>query len=238
MVEFFIEFSVFHFGVPKIIITDNGTQFVREKFTNTLSKFKIKHVKASAAYPQANGQVEVSNRTILQGLKKRIDEIPRCWVEELPNVLWAYRITSRSATGASPFRMAYGVEAVSPVKISLTSPRVKYFNCEGSMEGLNFHSDLVEDVRDEAVAKTLLQQQKIAAYFNKKIKVRQFLVNDLVLRESATSQPMVTGKFKAHQEGPYKVAKVVSPGIYDLLFLDETPIKNTWNGIHLRKFYQ
>lgn len=106
MIQFLMEFIVFRFGVPRIVVTDNGTQFVGEDFTGTLEQLKIKHIKASVAYPQSNGQVEVSNRTILQGLKKRIEETPSSWVDELPNVLWSYRTTPRSATGESPFRMA------------------------------------------------------------------------------------------------------------------------------------
>lgn len=121
MVEFLTEFIIFQFAVPRIIITDNGTQFVGETFTGALSQLKIKHIKASVAYPQENGRVKVSNRTILSGLKKRVEETPRFWVDELPNILWSYRITSRTTTSYSPFRLAFCVEAVSPVEISLIS---------------------------------------------------------------------------------------------------------------------
>lgn len=145
-----------------IIVTDNGTQFIGENFTSTLSELMIKHIKASVVYPQANDQVKVSNRTILQGLKKRIDEITHCWVDELPNVLWSYRTTLRSTTGVSPFRMAYGVEAVSPVEISLTIATIVHFNPEASNQGLLLHNDLLEEVREDAAAKTMLQQSKIA----------------------------------------------------------------------------
>lgn len=187
MMEFLMEFIVLRFVIPRIIVTDNDTQFVGEKFTNTLSEYKIKHIKASVAYPKENGLVEVSKRKILQGLKKSINEIPRCWVHKLPNVLWAYRMTPKTSKGVSPFRMAYGVEAVSPVQISLTTARVDFFDPEGSYQGLGMCNDLAEEVRDEATARILLQQSKTSAYFNKKVKVKQFLVNDLVLRESTAS---------------------------------------------------
>lgn len=70
----------------------------------------------------------------------------------------------------------------------------------------------MDEVREEAAAKVLLQQTKTAAYFNKRVKAKHFLVNDLVLRESATSQPTISGKFEAPWEGPYKVSKVVGTG--------------------------
>ncbi|XP_074324262.1 uncharacterized protein LOC141661177 [Apium graveolens] len=132
MVEFLMEYIIFRFVVPRIVVTDNGTQFVGEKFTQILSQLRIKHIKSSVAYPQANGQVEVSNRIILQGLKKRVDELPRSWVDEFPNILWPYRMTFRSATGISPFKMAFVLEAVSPVEVYLNSLRVEYFDAEAS----------------------------------------------------------------------------------------------------------
>ncbi|XP_074323157.1 uncharacterized protein LOC141660095 [Apium graveolens] len=189
-------------------------------------------------YPQANGLAEVTNRTILQGLNKRIEEIPRCWVGELPNMLWSYRTTPRSSTGETPFFLAYGVEAVLPVEISLLSPRVKVFNPSLALEGVQFHNDLLEETREESRLRMIAQQEKTANYFNKKVRSKHFKVGDLVLWDSAASQPTVTGKLKPTWEGPYRVSKVISTGTYELSHLDGQPIKNAWNDIHLKKFYQ
>ncbi|XP_074348525.1 uncharacterized protein LOC141687220 [Apium graveolens] len=134
--------------------------------------------------------------------------------------------------------MAFGLEAVSPVEVSLNSSRVDYFEPEASQEGIQLHNVLIEEIRDEASNRVLQQQARTTSYFNKKVKVKQFLVGDLVLRESATSQPSITGKLKAPWEGPYQVTEVVAPGTYRLSTLDATLIKNAWNAIHLKKFYQ
>lgn len=133
VIEFFMKFVVFRFGVPRTVVTDNGTQFISDKFETMLFDLKFKHLKAFVAYPQVNGQVEVTNRTILQGIKKRLQEVPRCWAEELPNVLWSYRTTPRTSTRESPFRMAYGTEFVLPMETSLTSPRVEMFDQDSSV---------------------------------------------------------------------------------------------------------
>ncbi|XP_074337346.1 uncharacterized protein LOC141674539 [Apium graveolens] len=134
--------------------------------------------------------------------------------------------------------MALGLETVSPIEVSLNSPRVEYFDAEASREGIQLHNILMEEVRDEASKRVLQQQARTTAYFNKKVKVKQFLVGDLVLRESAASQPTITGKFKTPWKGPYQVTGVIAPGTYRLSTLDGTPIKNAWNAIHLKKFYQ
>ena len=49
-------------------------------------------------HPQANGQVESSNKIIVNNLKKRLDEKKRRWAEELPFVLWVDKTTSKITT--------------------------------------------------------------------------------------------------------------------------------------------
>uniref|UniRef100_A0A2N9HN86 Uncharacterized protein n=1 Tax=Fagus sylvatica TaxID=28930 RepID=A0A2N9HN86_FAGSY len=79
------------FGIPKTIISDNGTQFTSKPFTKYCSELGIKNVYSSPAYPQSNGQAEASNKTVLDGIKKRLEDAKGRWVEELPNVLWTFR---------------------------------------------------------------------------------------------------------------------------------------------------
>ena len=38
-------------------------------------------------YPQSNGQVEATNKTIVNGMKKRLESAKGKWAKELPNVL-------------------------------------------------------------------------------------------------------------------------------------------------------
>uniref|UniRef100_A0A2N9I0I0 Uncharacterized protein n=1 Tax=Fagus sylvatica TaxID=28930 RepID=A0A2N9I0I0_FAGSY len=73
------------FGIPKTIISDNGTQFTSKPFTKYCSELGIKNVYSSPAYPQSNGQAEASNKTVLDGIKKRLEDAKGRWVEELPN---------------------------------------------------------------------------------------------------------------------------------------------------------
>ena len=103
------------------MITDNGKQFDNNKFKTFCSELGIKLRFTSVAHSQTNGQTEVTNRTILQGLKKRLDEMKGNWVEELNNVIWAYRTTPRTSTGEMPFRLTYGMDAVIPVEIGSAS---------------------------------------------------------------------------------------------------------------------
>nr|KYP51604.1 hypothetical protein KK1_026488 [Cajanus cajan] len=54
---------------------------------------------------------------ILTELKKRLGSAKGAWAEELPEVLWAYRCTPQSTTKETPFRLAYGADAMIPVEV-------------------------------------------------------------------------------------------------------------------------
>ncbi|GJX97849.1 reverse transcriptase domain-containing protein [Tanacetum coccineum] len=78
---------VCRFGIPGIIISDNEKQFANNPFKEWCEELKISQHFTSVTHPQANGQTEVTNRTILQGLKTRLGKAKGNWVDELPNVL-------------------------------------------------------------------------------------------------------------------------------------------------------
>ena len=66
-------------------------------------------------------------------------------MEYLPEVLWAYRTTRKSATRETPFALAFGTEAVAPVGVGLESPRVKFTNAKLNEETLHLNLDLLEE---------------------------------------------------------------------------------------------
>ena len=51
-------------------------------------------------------------------------ETSRDWSEKLPFALWDYRTSFRTSTGATPYSLAYGMEAMLPVEIEMGSLRV------------------------------------------------------------------------------------------------------------------
>jgi transposase InsO family protein len=109
---------IYRFGVPKCIITDNGSQFTGRKFLEFYDKFHIRVDWVVVAHPQTNGQVERANSMILQGLKPKIfdklNKSGRKWLQELPTVVWSLRTTPSRATGFTPFFMSMVRRMFSP----------------------------------------------------------------------------------------------------------------------------
>ncbi|XP_038687521.1 uncharacterized protein LOC119986902 [Tripterygium wilfordii] len=84
----------------------------------------------SVSHPQANGQAEVTNQVILQGLKTRLDSAKGRWVEELPSILWSYQTTARTSTGETPFSLAFE-EARKETRVRIAAYRqrtARYYN--------------------------------------------------------------------------------------------------------------
>ena len=77
------------------------------EFKEFCNDLQIKKVFSSVMRPQANGQVEAVNKTIKHNLKTKLKNLKGRWVEDLPEVFWAYRTTARSTTGETPFSLAY-----------------------------------------------------------------------------------------------------------------------------------
>ena len=152
---------VTRFGIPYTLISDNGLQFDSKVFKRNCSEFGIANRYSTPAYPQGNGQAETINKTIVNGLKKRLDDTKRRWIEELPHVLWTYRITPRRSTGETPFSMTYGAEAIIPLETNFPTLKTSSF-CPNVNNGLLEKSlDLIEERRESAMIQLAYYQQKL-----------------------------------------------------------------------------
>ena len=106
-------------------MSDNGKQFDNAKFKDFCAELGIKNYYSSPAHPHSNGQAEVTIRTLKAALKTKLEDLKGKWVEYLPEVLLAYKITQKSATQETPFTLAFGTEVVAPVEVALKSPRIE-----------------------------------------------------------------------------------------------------------------
>jgi transposase InsO family protein len=171
------------FGIPRVLVSDNGKQFDNPRFRQFSQELGIHNHYSSPGHPQANGQVEVTNRSLLKLIKTRFERAKGLWPEELPSILWAYRTTVRIPTGETPFQMTYGNEAVVPVEAGLTTLRTSTYDDQQNEEQLRLNLDLIDEVRETVEARMKRYQEKMAQHYNLKVKPRQFSIGDLVLRK-------------------------------------------------------
>ena len=60
---------IYSYGILRVLVFDNEKQFDNNAFKDFYSELGIKNHYSSPAHPQANGQVEVMNRSLLKIIK-------------------------------------------------------------------------------------------------------------------------------------------------------------------------
>ena len=224
------------FGIPHALISDNGTQFASRKTVDFLSGLGIKNNFSSVSHPSSNGLAEVTNRTILEGLKRKAEENRKNWPDLLDEILWAYRTTPREATQQSPYSLVYGMEAVTPLELVEPSLRMTLYDEVANRDTRALELEFIDETRGGARVRVMEYQRRIKKAFDKHVTPRCFQPGDLVLRKvSATGKPK--GKLDPAWEGPYRVICSYGNGAYKLENIQGGEVPRAWNAAHLRKFY-
>ncbi|XP_041448138.1 uncharacterized protein K02A2.6-like, partial [Drosophila obscura] len=104
----FMEDDIFHcFGVPEVIVSDNGVQFKSHHFNALLKKYNVQHFYTAVYAPQANASERV-NRSVIAAIKAYIKPDQSNWDEQLSPICCALRSSVHSAVNDSPYRVAFG----------------------------------------------------------------------------------------------------------------------------------
>ena len=229
---------VTRFGVPHSLISENGLQFDSKSFRLYCSELGITNRYSTPAYPQGNGQAETISNVIINGIKKRVDDAKGKWVEELPHVLWMYRITPHRLTEETPFSMNYGVEDVIPLEMGFSTLKTSLFNPNSNDNLLKGGLDLIEERRENAMIQLAYYQHKLKQGYNAKIKLRPLEPGDLVLRKVlGTAKNPIWGKLGPNWEGLYRITSMAGIGAHLLEDLDERVIPRSWNVNNLKRYY-
>jgi len=116
----FLETNILsRFGCPEKIITDNTAASKSKKMISFCHKFHITLGHSTAYYPQGNGLVESSNKSLINIIKKILEENKKNWHKKLVNALWADRLTTKRSIWTSPYELVYGMEAKFPSSLGI-----------------------------------------------------------------------------------------------------------------------
>ena len=135
--NFIKEHIITRFGIPRRLISDNGTPFINKDQKGLTEAYYIKHGRSTPYYPQGNDQAEAINRVMLKILKKMKHEYGGKWSNHLADVLWTCKSSVKTTTGFSPFSLVYGIEAISPVELVVPTPRVVLEESQEDTEDTN-----------------------------------------------------------------------------------------------------
>jgi len=227
------------YGLPERIITDNGSNLNNKMVDKLCDQFKIHHHNSVPYRPQMNGAVEAANKNIKK-IIQRMTITYKDWHEMLPYALFAYRITARVSTGATPYSLVYGAEAVIPIEVEIPSLRVLVETEQTEEDWVQSRYDqlnLIDEKRLAALCHGHAYQRRISRAFDKKVKDRDIREGDLVVKQINPMAHDSRGKWAPNYEGPYVVKRLFSGGALVLAEMDNPNCQIIVNSDSVKKYY-
>ncbi|XP_070401608.1 uncharacterized protein [Nothobranchius furzeri] len=192
-------FSIF--GLPKVIQTDQGTNFKSKLFKQVTKTLGITHVMSSAYHPQSQGALERWHQTLKAMLTKYCLSKSKTWEEGLPFVLFAAREAVQDSLGFSPAQLVFGHTPRGPLK----ALKERFLFSDLPDRKVREYVQLFQKRLKEAnsIAKTHLDKAKLKmkVQYDKTATRRNFAVGDKVLVLTPLSNSALSTKF----EGPFEI---------------------------------
>jgi len=204
--------SIFcEYGTPRIIQSDNGTEFVNQLMQQLMKTYAIDHRLITAYHPRANGLVERTNKEASNILKKVINGATQQWQLWLPAVQLALNTRVQERTNSTPFAIVHGrtfngFEDFSKV---MTAP-----DMQAALDNaIKNRKDLREIIYPGLQQQLQEYKQKQKTMFDKSHKtVPPFEMGDVVW----AMDPTRTSKWDPLYEGPFTVSQIHKGGSYTL----------------------
>ncbi|KAA3467490.1 RNA-directed DNA polymerase (Reverse transcriptase), Ribonuclease H [Gossypium australe] len=221
--------------MPERIISDNVLNLNNSTVAEVCSQFNIKHHNSSPYRPKMNWAVEAANKNIKKIVGK-MTETYKDWHEKLPFALYAYRTSVRTSTGATPFSLVYGIEAVLPIEVEIPSLRVFSEIKLDEAEWIQARYDqlnLIEEKRLRAIRHGQMYQKRMMRVYDKTIRPREGPCTE---KDSSHTKGFQR-KMDAELEGPYVVKKAFSEGALILTEMDGKSLPNPVNSDSVKKYF-
>jgi hypothetical protein len=241
LAKFIFEEIICRHGVPKMILSDNGKNFISETVRILCEKFLIKHIFSSPYHPQTNGMVERLNRTLCNSLAK-VKEKEEDWDIHIPAVLFAYRTKRHATTGYTPFQLVYGRQAILPIEVTLPL-EIPEPDEDIPLEDSILHRafELIDELpyqHDKAQANTEKSQKKQKVRFDSKINVEEFNIGDKVWVQRKDIEASRSAKFEDKRIGPFIIQNKLNNGAYKLATIEGKTLQRYYNSDRLVRYHE
>jgi hypothetical protein len=220
--KFLMEDVISRFGVPQVVVTDNGSHF-RGAFHELCEKMKIEHRYATAYHPQMTGQDERTNGLLLGRIRKwRLEEYNK-WDIDMPVSVLACNTRKISTTGFSAMESLMGYTAGTASGLRLMKMSKKELNKHVKLviggvpdKIIGMRLRVLESLRDESIRVKEITSSKMKERYDKKVRERPLEVGHEVLVYDSSLLKQWSRKLEERWLGPYVITWKGTMGAYTI----------------------
>ena len=219
-------------GMPKTTLSDRDRRLVSKFHEELWKKLQITRILTTAYHPQGDGQTEIMNKAIEKMIRAFCVGLQNDWDEYLDLLEFAYNSAVNTTTGYSPFFLNYGREPARPIDVALD------VKPNSPVETINQLLAKLKDAKSKASEQVKLAQDRMKHYADKKRRIENFDLQDLVLVKSSCFRiKSVLGSLKFNEKwvGPFVVIEVRDSDLYKLDLPETMRKKNIHNVFHISK---
>jgi exodeoxyribonuclease III len=213
-------------GVPDLVVSDRGNEFVNQLLKNVARVMGINRVSTTPYNPRSDGFVENHNKTLKDQLFHFIDTLKQDdWDVYLPTVQLMYNTTVSLATGYTPMLLMTGREARMPSFSHLKTEEKRLTKDLVNNEYVLKMIDSMRGYQDFAIAQTEKNKDRFNVRVRQPLEFVEYEPDQKFLRvrrptssfKSADAEEKwkISMKLLERYEGPYKIIRKISPVLYD-----------------------
>ena len=212
----FVKTWVCRFGVPAIVVTDKGSCFMGQDFTDACRHLGIHAVRTTVAHPQGNAPIETFHRTLVKGMAHFCLTAANAlsFEEAIGLILMGYCSSIHLSTRESPAFLLYGVDMRPAIERDWRSFRL--------VSGRD-RAKYLSLIRLEIQAKAAQAQKLLEDKFQQDRLVKEFHVGDLILMRYSEKEWLTLARSRGSRKIvpkwsiPYRVERVYQSGTVALV---------------------
>lgn len=199
----FVNNFILRFGIPKIIATDRGTEFISETMEEVCKLLNIEKLSSTAYHHQTIGSLENAHKHLGSFLRIQCDNHPETWSQWLPFWCFTYNNTIHSSTRYPPYELVFGKPCEMPSRISADIEPL--YNPDNYSLELKYRLQVANRDAKENLLKC---KEKRKQNYDKYVNRIKYNPNDMLLVKNETGS-----KLDILYNGPYVVVEEQEPNV-------------------------